>query len=193
MRKRYRGVFIAVIVVLIAITDRLLFLPETDALAWHVGHGFSAEMNGINFSVPILYRAHLNSSPKPTLILISFNGRVRFTFTRPSRLRQATMVFMFDKLPEPPEVILDRLGGAWIQNGYQQTGERPASLAGHQGKCREYSGPPLHNDKISFGDKDIEISCYFGNAIVAAFGGTPKAVDDFYNVLHTAQSIRAKS
>jgi hypothetical protein len=192
VKKRWRGAFTAAIVATIAITNVLLFLPETAALAWHVGHGSSAETNGIKLHVPTLYWANLDSSSKPTLNLTSLTGRARFNIMRPSKLRQATISFRFDKLVSPPEVASGRWSEIWTQRGYQQTAERPATLAGRQGKCREYSGAPLQVEKTSFGDKDIQIFCYFGNDILAIFGGTPAAADDFYNIIQTAQAVQGK-
>jgi hypothetical protein len=192
--KKDRVILIALIVVVpIVITGRALFHPETDALAWHAIHGSSVEASGIRFSVPILYQPFLGSSPAPGLMLIHFNGTVRFAITPPSRLRMARIMFLFKKLEVPRESLLDRFSDVWSKEGYHQTGERAVNLAGRQGKCREYSGPPLHSDEISFGDKDIQIFCYFGDDVGVTFGGTPDAVDDFYGIVRSAEPVKGNN
>lgn len=189
MSGKYFIIVPAALVLIFAIVG--LFVPETLALGWHVGHGFSAELNGVKFKVPILYQAQSYRSPNPSLALMTTDGRIRSRLAQPSHLRFAAIAFVFYmSSKKSPEEIIDALGDTYIRGGYTLTGERLAHLADRQGKCREYSGPPLHSGRISLGDKNIWIACYFGNDALATFMGTPQAVDDFYDIIQTAQ--RAK-
>lgn len=56
MKKRLWKVILCVVVTLLVLACSAdYFLAESIAIAWHLRHGFHAEMRGLRFSVPLLY------------------------------------------------------------------------------------------------------------------------------------------
>jgi hypothetical protein len=168
-----------------------MFFPEIWGLAWHLAHGSSAELGGVKFKVPILYHADISSySSTTTLVMMSTKGRIRSRLKGPSA---TVMGFASQGKGVIPENFLETMDKAWAHQGYRQTAEKLVTLAEREGKCHEYNAPPLHSEKISLAVSNIEIACLFGDEFVATFMGAPNTINDFYEVIRTAQNSQRRN
>ncbi len=165
--------------------------PAIMSLGWHLHHGFHADLNQVRFWVPLAYEANSDMT-HGILFLRTIPPSFLHKFVPPGDLKFAFIHVVFwnpDAGQVPSRSLEEALRSVEVpllRRGFQKTGERQAVLAGQEGRCLEYSGPPFVDAGVPFGDKNIQIFCYFGDWANANFSGTPKAVEDFYSLLRTA-------
>jgi hypothetical protein len=179
--KVYGGIALAVVVAWAALD---YFSVETAALAWHVRHGFHAELGGIRMRVPLSYEAD-DPTGLPGLTMIRRSGRlwrgggiITIDFNQPSpEALQAIEAMHPNKLIEKNKV-----------------GERTVTFAGRTGTCIEYipqTTDTLLNELIkATGSRDID--CWFGGVGVELLG-TASLKEDFYNIIQTAEPTGRKN
>ncbi len=167
----------------------------TSDLRWHLLHGFHVEANGNRFRIPLSYRT-LEDPSNGNLTLVANPG---FLPQRRERLKYGTIRFDFrdtnastgtSSEATRPKNLRITLSLGPIE--FSKTNERPVELAGYKGSCVEYSGRTLPSDVAEFGDKTVKISCWFNNDATASFIGAPASVQDFYDIIQSAQTVEGR-
>jgi hypothetical protein len=154
------------------------FLSETLALGWHLRHGFHAEMNGIKFKVPVLYR----EDHEPKLLEISFS-------TMPGRYNRKMAVLTVDFHKQPPAAQDPERGARLVRLGVKESAPRPVRMAGHDGTCVEQS-PLYQEDTGRMLKGNYTIRCSFADDLYVSFWGTQNAVPDFYTIVQSAEAVK---
>ena len=182
MKKRLRVCgFTALILVAVSLIIKYGY-ADLSAFAWHLRHGFHAELLGVRVPVPLSYEAE-DPAGLPYLSLIKLPGIlwhgadfIEIDFRGlPSQDAQAATVAIVTK------------SGSTLKR--TKTAERPAAFAGRQGACSEYD-IELVDPRLVF--KSFEIYCHFDGNVSATFMGSPKREDDFYNIIRGAKPLGAK-
>jgi hypothetical protein len=161
--------------VAIIVTDMSVFHQEWIPLRWHLRHGFHAEMNGIRFTVPLLYDEDHGSQPN-TLAFWKFPG----CFSR----KTAAVTVQTRKEPLEPRFT----GGS----EFRRT-ELAAALVGKEGKCVEYAGKEDSTLRVAADNRPLYIFCSFGENLYASFSGTLNAKEEFYAFLRNAELVNRKN
>jgi hypothetical protein len=188
--KKYKAFCTLCAVIVIAAGAANCFMPETIAIAWHVRHGFSAETNRLRFKIPLLYSADVDRQGQ-SIQITTLSGAARYRLTSPEQFKMALIdVRAAQPARGSAEQDVATRRDLMARLGYQHQGQRDAMLAGTTGKCMEYAGPPIGDSGVHFGTKNIEIHCTFGDFLSASFTGTPGAVNDFYELLQSAEPIK---
>ena len=173
---------------LLGVTSALvgyLFYPEAGGVIWHLRHGATADFCELHLSVPLLYS--VNSDPQKRVIyLVAVPGRWRnyFKGERPSKVSLIALhQFSDQRTGQLPTSKKD----TWAAKDFSEMMNKPFNLAGNNGRCVGFDGPPMWN-----GDKDVEIFCEFEHGYEAHFSGTNLGVNDFFVILKTAEPARGK-
>ncbi len=186
MKRRLTVYLIVVLVLLGAWTTLDYFGIEAMNFAWHLRHGFHAEVADVRMKVPFSYQAE---SPKglPELTMTRFAGRVWHGagsisvdfWKHPSpEARLAAMAM----LPKDKQIFT-----------LKKVGERTTMFAGRPGKCIE-STPEFDEASLQNQLKDtLDIECSFGDDAEAMFIGTANLKGDFYKIIQSAESVRRKN
>lgn len=182
MKKRLK-LYGLVIVGLVAATILIQYgFAELSAIAWHVRHGFHAEVGGIRLRVPLLYEAD-DPHGLPSL----------FISRSPGLLGPGGFITVdFQKLPTKEQ--RDAAEGLLKEKGFQsgitevRAGKRIVSLAGRQGTCTEYN---VTMNKLRI--NSYEINCQFSGDVSTMLMGSARLKNDFYSIIESAQPLEAKN
>lgn len=184
--KRGTKICIAVSAALLVIGAALdYFRVESWTLAWHVRHGFHAELGDLRLRVPFLYEAD-DPNGLPWIDITHYPGRVSKGFSL------ITVDF------HPPRSAEDWRSGRWEtvmqKMGLKRVRERSIAFAGRPGECFEYiqdqSGTQEAARRLIQGTG--QIFCSFGNVDVD-FMGTTSLEDEFYGFIQAAESVHRKN
>lgn len=164
------------------------YFTEISALAWHVRHGFHAELRGIRVRIPLPYEAD-DPAGLPTLLITKYAGHAWHG--------GGFISIDFRKQPSPEAI---RVAEAMLPKGRAglkrtKVGEQPAMFAGRAGTCTEY--------KAQVGDSRIDelirqldmraIDCWFDGGINVQLIGSANLESDFYNMIQTAEPVKGKN
>lgn len=152
---------------------------ELSDVAWHIRHGFHTQIRDVRVQVPLAYQAD-DMHGLPWFSISRSPGR----FSGPGGF----IIFDFRRLPSPEDMeaaeALLRQKDTQIRVRRVKLAERPATFAGRQGKCVEYSELPL---------ADTEIDCRFDGDASAQFIGSSNLKNNFYNIIQTAEPVQRKN
>ena len=178
MKKRVVIYGTLIVVVALAWAAAHYYSTELSAVVWHVRHGFHTQIRDVRVRVPLAYQVD------------DTHGLPWFSFTRlPGRLSGPGGFIMFDfrRLPSPEDMeaaeALLRQKDTQTQVQRVRLAERPATFAGRQGRCVEYSVLPL---------QDAEIDCRFDGDASVQFIGSSNLRDGFYRMIQTAEPVKRK-
>ena len=175
----------ALVLLVIAWAALVYFLVETQTVAWHVQHGFHAEVGGIRMRVPLSYVAD-DPQGLPSLTLTRRGGRlwrggatIMIDFRRPSPAANQAI-----EAKAPPNELIKR----------NKLDERTLTFAGRSGTCVEYV-PQLADSRVNaiLQEADMrDIDCWFGGVEVELLG-TASLREDLYYIIQTAEPIGRKN
>jgi hypothetical protein len=178
LKKRWKIVLwiLATVLVLELAVDYLL--AESIPIAWHLRHGFHAELQGLRFRVPFLYYEDHGVN----MLQLSFN-------TMPGRLNKkyAFVTVDFHKQPPTPPETAELKETRLKKFGMQQERVQQVRMAGREGICTDFA--PALLDSIG----QYVIDCSFGEDLHVHFNGTQNAIPDFYTIVASAESVKGKN
>ena len=149
---------------------------ELSAVVWHVRHGFHTQIRNVRVQVPLAYQAD-DTHGLPWFSISRMPGR----FIGPGGF----IIFDFRRLPSPEDMeeaeALLRQKDTQTHVQRVRLAERPATFAGRQGRCVEYSELTL---------EDAEIDCRFDGDVSAQFIGSSNLRNDFYKIIQTAEPVK---
>lgn len=153
---------------------------------WHLLHGFHTEMRDVRVWVPFSYRA-IGGTPS-TLALIAFRG---LNPTPREQVKAGTILINFpepDRAQLPLEITLGQGIISLNTDGpFFKKSEREMTMAGRNGRCREYGISTGPNGESLVDNDTIKIYCWFGNDLRASFLGRTSSATEFYEVVASAR------
>jgi len=162
--------------ILIVGADWALFHRDWMPLFWHLRHGRHAELNGVRFTVPLLYQEDHGASTD-MVEFYQFPGR----FSK----KTAAITIQFNKSSSIPA-----FDSTFVVR------ERTASLAEKRGNCVEYVSPryiTVGEFSMLSNSAPTYIYCDFGNGWRANFSGSLDAKYDFYAFLADAKLLSRRN
>ena len=158
------------------------FRPESAAIGWHLRHGMHVDGAGVRVRVPLLFEA-IASADSITLSTTPGKARTRL-FHSPSAL-----IILSDKKPvagsDAPLPNADMLARTREQHehlGSKLTAQRDIRLGNDKLTCLQFEG-----GEFILG-VDVWCAPEKGGPLVS-FGGSPQLVNEFYNLLQSAERI----
>jgi hypothetical protein len=150
--------------------DGAIFRKDWLPLLWHLRHGRHVELNGIRFTVPLLFQED-HGTLDDTVEFYQFPGR----FSK----KTAAITIQFNKT-SPGQAFDDTFS----------RDERTARFAEKPGKCAEY----VSQDRryVTADNAPTYIYCDFGEGWRANFSGSLGAKDEFYAFLADAKLVTRK-
>jgi hypothetical protein len=182
-------VYVLIPLVLLAAAGAMkYYFAEISALAWHVRHGFHAELRGIRVRIPLPCEAD-DPAGLPTLLITKYAGH--------AWPGGGFISIDFRKQPSPEAIQVAQAmlpkGSAGVRR--TKVGEQPAIFAGRQGTCIEYK-PEVGDSRIDelIRQRDMrDIDCWFDGGINVQLIGSANLENDFYNMIQTAEPVKRKN
>jgi hypothetical protein len=175
---------LAVLLVLIFAAD--YFLAESMAIAWHVRHGFHAEMQGLRFKVPLLY----DEDHGVNMLELSFH-------TLPGHLNGKMAFITVDFHKQPPVAAGSPPQDAQLARfGHKHSEPHPLRVAGRDGTCADRVPIPIAQDAPLTARVLADtyfINCMFGDDLRIRFSGSKNAIPDFYSIMQSAEPVKGKN
>jgi hypothetical protein len=184
--KRLWKVILCVVVALLVLACSAdYFLAESIAIAWHLRHGFDAEMRGLRFRVPLLYDENHGSN----MLQLSID-------TFPGHLNKKIAFITVDFHRQTPSKLDSSDREARLARfGLKQSAVHPLRMAGREGTCIDLVPiPGAENASLParvYSGLYI-IDCSFGEDLQIHFDGSPNALPDFYELVRSAESSEGK-
>jgi hypothetical protein len=159
------------------------FWPEIGGIMWHLRHGSAVQVGELRVSVPTFYSAS-NHPDEKLVYLIGNPGRARRYFKGNSELKFARISFR-QSTESKPHLIAIETNDTWASHAYSKTLDTALKLAGDDGRCVQFNGPPLWDR-----EKDVEIDCEFEGHYQAHFSGTQLGAEEFFSILKSVQHFK---
>jgi hypothetical protein len=162
----------------ILLADSALFNKEWPPLLWHVRHGRHVELNGIRFTVPMLFEED-HGALLDTLEFYQFPGR----FSK----KRSAITIQFNKANPAPAV----------QDPFSKE-ERTVHFGEKAGRCVQYVSQEGVRRYVTVNNLELTgpadsaptyIYCDFGDGWRASFSGSFNARDEFYAFLAGAKPV----
>jgi hypothetical protein len=184
MRKRTGVNLLIVVAVMVGASAIRYGYTEISTLAWHVLHGFHAELGEIRVRIPLAYQANVPAEGA-TLILTRYSGRA---------WPDAEDLIFVDFGKHPSFEARQAVWAGSVSVEQKKIGERTATFAGRKGNCVE-SIPVferVYHQELLEKLHMRAIECSFGDDVVVEFIGSANLEDDFYNFIQTAEPVQRK-
>lgn len=176
MKRRWKIILGVLVTLLVLVEAADYFLAESTAIAWHLQHGFHAEMRGLRFRVPFLYYEDHGIN----MLELSFD-------TIPGHLnkKDASITVDFHKQPPDPPESTELRETRLKKFGMKQSGVHQLRLAGREGTCTDFVATSAASVLGPY-----MTDCSFGEDLHVHFHGTENAIADFYAIIQSAESVK---
>lgn len=166
---------VGLLVLFLVITFVQFDMGETQALEWHLRHGFKDRCCGVEVRVPLKYTG--GDGLPWSLALNTSPGYLR------SRLWHAPHgMILIMRNPRPFDAEQVRKSADWLSRRYRLIGTKTIHVAGISLNCSEFDVGNLG----AFGPED-QVMCHsVGQTTSAAFYGSPALLSEFYAILEGA-------
>lgn len=161
---------------LVELVDR--DLPETDALWWHLRHGFKARCCGIEVRVPLMYSVEVYPSEYPrSVTLVNTPGYFRWRWFHSPHgiisLSETMGHYNSEQLRQGRDLIVT----LWGRSGYRLVRTRQIRVAGQPLECSE-----LFKEHLDIFGPEYQVWC-LGDGPRVSFEGSPALLDHFYSIV----------